>query len=570
MEDIASLENAYTEDGDDSDFVNENSSSLLGDLSWLPACDFEAADTKYRKLRKELFARRSDEKVIIFAFFKGTLSYLKRRLEADGLSCLLVTGDIVDMKERDRLLQEFNSPRYRVLLCSEVAAEGVDLQFCRVMVNYDLPWNPMRVEQRIGRIDRIGQQAKTIVIINFHVHGTIDGSIYEHLYRKIGIFNETIGDLEGIIGEHVNRLTLELLSNELSPEQAKDRIRLAAEAIARERAVVAQIDEESDTLLGLRSYLQNNVTQGRTLGRYIKPSELRLFATNYFQDTYTGQDSCQLNWDTPAADCLKLILSFRAFSDFESYLNQHVNAWPRGFDRENRTVTLTFDPVVHECLKRKHRSLVLVNHLHPFVSWMSTTYLQGRKSWHPASAVRVATHEVKEGIYFYLVMRVSLKHKVLSRDELLFRACNIATGRTLPLTDSEALVNRAIDCGTSWVESAGFPDCSAALSCTWTILQSDCMDVHEAFNEELELRLNSKSAQIASHFKRRLETAQRRLETMRLTGQRSQGIRVTENKIIHLRERFEEEQVKLESSADVIPDYKRVACGLIKTTGRPR
>ena len=198
MDDLISVGDAFTEAEDDSDFVGEDQTSLLGDRSWLPDYDFEAADTKYQKLRKELLERSPQEKVIIFAFFKDTLSYLQRRLEADGLSCLLVTGDVTDRDERDRLLNNFNDSAFRILLCSEVAAEGVDLQFCRVMVNYDLPWNPMRVEQRIGRIDRIGQHAKSIVIINFHVRGTIDGSIYAHLYQKIGIFKDTVGDLESV------------------------------------------------------------------------------------------------------------------------------------------------------------------------------------------------------------------------------------------------------------------------------------------------------------------------------------------------------------------------------------
>jgi SNF2 family DNA or RNA helicase len=567
LDDLANLDNAFTEDEDDSDFVGENQSTLLGDLSWLPVYDFARADTKYNKLRDELLSRSPQEKVIIFAFFKGTLKYLQSRLEKDGLSCLLVTGDVKDTTKRDQLLQDFNSPGYRVLLCSEVAAEGVDLQFCRVMVNYDLPWNPMRVEQRIGRIDRIGQEAKTIVIINFHVRGTIDGSIYQHLHRKIGIFTETIGDLEGIIGDHVNQLTLQLLANELTPAQAEEKIRLAAEAIARERAVVAQIDEESETLLGLRSYLQDNVRQGRSLGRYIKPSELRLFTVEYFRDTYLGSDSCQLNWDTPAEGCLKLILSFRAFSDFESYLTQQVFGWPKGFDRANRTVTLTFDPVIHETHRRKHRSLILVNHLHSLVGWMNSTYLNRRKVWHPASSLRVTSDAVAADVYFYLVLRVSLKHPALAKEELLFRARSLSTGRTLPLHDSEALVNQAIDDGTSWVDAAGYPDCSLALDSVWKMLIRDCDDIQEAFHEELELRLNSKQAQLESHFQRRLETAYRRLETMRQSvGSREQGIRVTQNQIKHLRERLDEERAKIDRSASVAPEFKRVACGLIKTS----
>jgi len=565
MDDLATLADAYTEYEDESEFIGEDGTTLLGDHKWLPDHDFEQTDTKFTKLQSELLERSLNEKVIVFAYFKATLRYLKRRLEAEGHACLLVTGDVTDRNERDRLLRSFEDPGYRILLCSEVAAEGVDLQFCRVMVNYDLPWNPMRVEQRIGRIDRIGQKANSIVIINFHVHGTIDGSIYEHLYRKIGIFNDTIGDLEGIVGDRVNRLTLELLSNELSPAQAAEKIRLVAEAIARERATVSEIDEESETLLGLRSYLQNEVRQGRALGRYIKPSELRLFAGEFFRDTYTGPDSCQLNWDTPADDCLKITLSFRAFSDFEEYLNRQSIGWPAGFSQSSRLVALTFDPETHEQQKRKHRSLILANHLHPFVGWMTSAYQARRKIWHPVSAVRLATNEVQEGVYFYLVGRLSLKHPALAKDEILFRAHNIDTGGTLGLMESEALVNHVIEEGESWV-AVEFPDCSTAFEVVWKTLTGDCAAIQEAFNEDVELRVNTKRAQVESHFRRRIETAERRVQVMRESIEdREQGIRVTRSQIRHLKERLEEELSKCDPAAGIEPDFKRIACGIIKT-----
>ena len=134
---------------------------LLGD-------DYETGDSKYRVFRDHLVSNVSGEKIIVFAFFKDTVGYLARRLTSDGLKCQVLTGNIMDMDERRQILEDFeNRPEIQILLCSEIAAEGIDLQFCRTIVNYDLPWNPMRVEQRIGRVDRIGQTAKSINIINF-------------------------------------------------------------------------------------------------------------------------------------------------------------------------------------------------------------------------------------------------------------------------------------------------------------------------------------------------------------------------------------------------------------------
>lgn len=567
MEDLATLDTAYTEEEDDSEFVGEDQTAILGDRTWLPSYDFEANDSKYAKLRNELLHRSPDEKVIIFAFFKDTLRYLKRRLEQDGISCLYVSGDIKDRDERDQMLQQFESPEFRILLCSEVLAEGVDLQFCRVMVNYDLPWNPMRVEQRIGRIDRIGQEADTIVIINFHVHGTIDGSIYQHLYSKIGIFEENIGDLEGIMGSHVGRLTKDLLANALTAEQAAEKIRLTAEAIERERAFTAEIDEESDTLLGLRSYLQSSVRQGRSLGRYIKPSELRLFTEEFFADTYQGNASCILNWDTPAKDCLTMSFSFAAFQDFETFLSKESHSLPRGFGRDTRTAVITFDPEIHEEQKRKHRKLILANHIHPFVGWMTSSFQLRSKEWHPASGVKVPSKSAQTGIYLFAIMRISLKHPALSKEELLFRSVNVESLKPVSLTDSEALINDVLEHGVSWTPPQGYPDAEDALADALDALNQDCREIHEAFVEELELRINTKRSQVESHFHRQIQTQHRRLNTMATSSRaRPQDITAARTRIRNLEVRLQEELENLDASEEVAPEFKRVACGLIKVS----
>jgi len=566
MEDLATLDSAYTENTEDSNFVGEDQTTIWGGHDILPNYDFEAADTKYLKLRNELLNRAPDEKVIIFAFFKDTLRYLQRRLTSDGFTCLMVTGDIKDPEERDELLLSFQDEDKRILLCSEVIAEGVDLQFCRVLVNYDLPWNPMRVEQRIGRIDRIGQTAESIVIINFHVHGTIDGSIFSQLHSKIGLFKDNIGDLEGIMGDHINKLTRELLTNQLTPEQTAEKIRLASEAIEIERTRVAEIDEESDTLLGLRSYLQNSVNQGQSLGRYIKPSELRIYVDEFFADTYTGQDACILNWDSPSEACVTISFSFKALSDFESYLERLAYPWPKGFNRNNRTVSLTFDPKKHEKLRRKHKKLILANHIHPFVIWITSSYQTQKKSWHPASALKVVSTTVSDGIYIFVVMRVSLKHPALSKEELLFRAVNVDTHETVDLTSSESLLNETIENGSSWSSPTGFPDYSDKLETTVKTLTEDCTLIHQSFAEELELRINAKRSQVENHFKRQIQTQHRRLESMS-TSQRArpQDITATQTRIKNLKIRLSEELDVLDSSTEVIPEFKRVACGLIKT-----
>jgi SNF2 family DNA or RNA helicase len=93
-----------------------------------------------------------------------------------------------------------------------------------MVFNYDLPWNPMRVEQRIGRIDRIGQESESIVVGHFATDGTIDDRILNRLYERVNVFRESIGDLEEIFGETVQNIVLDYFRGNLSPEETEQRL----------------------------------------------------------------------------------------------------------------------------------------------------------------------------------------------------------------------------------------------------------------------------------------------------------------------------------------------------------
>ena len=126
------------------------------------------SDTKYRLLIRELRQLWETEvgaKIIVFSSFKPTLHYLQDRLRREGFGTELLHGSV--NRPREQILARFEKvDDIRVLLSSEVGSEGIDLQFCSIVVNYDLPWNPMRLEQRIGRVDRLGQTSDKVTILN--------------------------------------------------------------------------------------------------------------------------------------------------------------------------------------------------------------------------------------------------------------------------------------------------------------------------------------------------------------------------------------------------------------------
>lgn len=150
--------------------------------------------SKLEALRKVL--AETGDKAIVFTGFYETQEFLAERLRADGLKVLLFNGKM-SQKEKDRTIVAFKADG-DVLLCTDAGSEGVNLQFCHVLVNYDLPWNPMRVEQRIGRVHRIGQ-TRDVVIVNLSIHGTIEDYVLQILEQKIELFTQAVGDTDLIL-----------------------------------------------------------------------------------------------------------------------------------------------------------------------------------------------------------------------------------------------------------------------------------------------------------------------------------------------------------------------------------
>ena len=136
--------------------------------------------------------------VVVFTQFMATLEYLRAELEARGIPVEIFHGGLTERAKEDAITR-FRD-RVRVLLSTEAGGEGRNLQFCHRMVNYDLPWNPMRVEQRIGRIHRLGQE-HDVEIYNLAAEDTIEGYVIETLYRKIRLFELVVGEVEDILSQ---------------------------------------------------------------------------------------------------------------------------------------------------------------------------------------------------------------------------------------------------------------------------------------------------------------------------------------------------------------------------------
>ena len=173
----------------------------------------QVRDSKARELLKavrEIFKSHPGERLLIFTQFVETQDFLRGALEANRYTVTIFNGQ-QSSDEKEESVRKFRANEAQILISTEAGGEGRNFQFCHLMVNYDLPWNPMKIEQRIGRLDRIGQR-KPVFIYNLACLGTIEERILNVLEERIGLFQESVGALDPILGEveqNIARLVLE-------------------------------------------------------------------------------------------------------------------------------------------------------------------------------------------------------------------------------------------------------------------------------------------------------------------------------------------------------------------------
>src|SRR5919201_3242089 len=139
------------------------------------------------------------EKADVFTEFRRTQDYLKRLLEARGYTTTCLSGDSGGPDKRQALVEEFRNGT-QILLMTEAGAEGLNLQFCNLVVNYDLPWNPQRIEQRIGRCHRYGQERDVLVLNFLNRRNAADARLYDLLSQKLALFDGVFGSSDEILG----------------------------------------------------------------------------------------------------------------------------------------------------------------------------------------------------------------------------------------------------------------------------------------------------------------------------------------------------------------------------------
>lgn len=223
----------------------------------LLADNLDEHDNKLKELLKTIKGKQimDNNRVMVFSSFRHTLQYLSDKLLACGIRVGVVHGGVPD-EERVKLRERFMMDKSQketldVLLFSEVGCEGLDYQFCDCMINYDLPWNPQAIEQRIGRIDRNGQKSESVSIINIITEGTIDCDIYDRCLSRIGVFNASIGDSEEILGDITKEIYDIAEKYVLNPEERREKLQQLQDNKIRLIQEQQKMEDEKHTFFGL-------------------------------------------------------------------------------------------------------------------------------------------------------------------------------------------------------------------------------------------------------------------------------------------------------------------------------
>lgn len=336
-------------------------------------------DAKFDALLKvyDEVVEKHNKKLIVFAVFNHTIEYLRERFAKHGVSTIVINGSLNGQERRENLVEFRDNPLNKVLIASEVGSEGLDMQFCDALVNYDLPWNPMVVEQRIGRIDRIGQKSPVINIYNMVMQDTIHEKIYYRLLDRINIFTSCIGDLEAILDsnfdegrtleEAIKDLKEQFYCLELTEAQMEKQAQQLELALIREKSNLSKIEEKFQDTLTNDIYFRNEISSMVRNYRYITPNELinyvqsivaQHLTTCTFQpiSEYIYRLSVPLNKQTTLTNFLTANrpLNIDRPKEYESFINSI---------RGEADIDMTFDREY----ARSHAKALYIDPFHPLI-----------------------------------------------------------------------------------------------------------------------------------------------------------------------------------------------------------
>lgn len=378
--------------------------------------DLDSDDLKLMALRKIVTDRQSlpNNKIMIFSSFRHTLAYLYKHLNADGVRVGMIHGGVPD-EERLELRNRFEkfgeeTDTLDLMLFSEVGCEGLDYQFCDCIVNYDLPWNPMKIEQRIGRIDRKGQESESVTIYNLITPGTVDADIYERCLLRIGVFESALGGSEEILGKITKELQNIAENYELTADERNKKLEQLADnqirLIQEQEAIEAQQLELfslplPDQTKEKEQRIEKEVEEASSF--WLSPASIQRLVRRYLQqklgsthEFILGEKSNKtLRLSQDARDTL--LRDYQQLPKEKNKIYSEWENWLKGKGTDQH-LTITFDAET----ATQHPKAVFIMPIHPLVKQASAALDKAREI---VVTLKVSNNQVPAGRYQFAIYK---------------------------------------------------------------------------------------------------------------------------------------------------------------------
>lgn len=402
MEDDPDLDYSpgFTFDGTDANALEALAQNLLAMADNLPD-----EDPKFDQMLEAIMEKqkRENNKIILFSTFRYTLYYLKKKLLDAGLRVEQVDGSVKDAM-RQEFRARFELPKedtdaIDILLFTEVGSEGLDYQFCDMMINYDLPWNPMRIEQRIGRIDRRGQQSEMVSIYNMITNDTVDADIYFRCLMRIGIFESSIGECEEILGDIATQLDHIAMDTTLTDEERKIKLEQMADNEVRRLQEMNRLEEEEKEFFGfdLSEYMTSQEIHNAE-NPWLTQKSLQILIEQYLyrrlgQGSYILGEGDAKQLRLSAAARAELRDDFRKLPSGRNAVRQSWDVYLKG---KAPIHPITFDAETAE----KKRDNFFITAMHPLAKQAAAYFASNEQAY---IRLQYATENLPSGSYHFSV-----------------------------------------------------------------------------------------------------------------------------------------------------------------------
>lgn len=521
-------------------------------------------DSKFAALvnvLRKFLADNPSEKVIVFTTFRATASYLAERLSQEGIHARLIWGNQTETKQS--VINEFrDSTTLKALVSTEVASEGVDLQFCKVLVNFDLPWNPTRIEQRIGRIDRLGQKAEKIHIWNLFFADTIDDRIVTRLLHRLHIFEEALGETEPIVGGAIRKLESELLSRPLTKEEEDQQIDQAAQALENLRVQREELERNAAHMMAHGQRVLERIEAAQELSKRVTNDDLYVFVRDYLTRYAPGHRFTQEGLD---AYLVNVQLPSEVAGRFDEFLRAEglhgKTELATGASKNCRFLNRISEPA--------RRGEEIVHQFHPLIRFIASDLRARNEHFYSAVAVTVDTAglpgQMGPGTYVF-VSRIWTFKGVRDEEHLVASAVRLEDGAVQDGDDAEQLLQHARIGGKEWIAAGASVDANIVqelMERAEEILDARYREALQKKKDENADRARFQLAAIEAHLTRRVPRLRETLVAHVAAGRPSLA-KATQGLIDKLTERMNVRRERIHEQEKIVAERNLVCAGVVR------